>query len=242
MTRVTIWNEFRHEKDNPAVREVYPDGIHVVLAEALRAAGLGAVGTATLDEPAQGLPQALLDTIEVLVWWGHRAHAEVSDELVDAVQRRVLAGMGLVVLHSGHFSKIFKRLMGTPCTLKWRADGERERIWAVAPGHPVTAGVPARFELEREEMYGEPFEVPPPEELVFISWFAGGEVFRSGCCYRRGRGRIFYFRPGHETFPTYYDPIVQRVIANAVRWTAPDALAADTFVNERVDPIERLPR
>src|ERR687897_296146 len=218
MTRITVWNEFRHEKDNPAVRSVYPDGIHVVLAEALRAAGLDEVRTATLGEPAQGLPRAVLDTTEVLVWWGHRAHAEVSDELVDAVQRRVLAGMGLIVLHSAHFSKIFKRLMGTPCTLKWRDDGERER----------------------EEMYGEPFEVPPPEELVFVSWFAGGEVFRSGCCYRRGRGRIFYFRPGHETFPTYHDPIVQRVIANAVRWTAPDAIAPETFVNERVEPIEPL--
>jgi trehalose utilization protein len=180
----------------------------------------------------------VLDATEVLVWWGHRAHAEVADELVDAVQRRVLAGMGLIVLHSAHFSKIFKRLTGTPCTLKWRDDGERERIWTVAPGHPVATGVPARFELEREEMYSEPFAVPPPEELVFISWFAGGEVFRSGCCYRRGRGRIFYFRPGHETFPTYYHPTVQRVIATAVRWTAPDAIAPDTFVNERVAPIE----
>jgi trehalose utilization protein len=164
----------------------------------------------------------------------------VTDGLVDAVQQRVLAGMGLVVLHSGHLSKIFRRLAGTPCTLKWRDDGERERIWTVTPGHPVAAGVPAHFELEKEEMYGEPFAVPPPEELVFISWFAGGEVFRSGCCYRRGRGRIFYFRPGHETFPTYHDAVVQRVIANAVRWTAPDSIAPGSFVGERVDPLEPI--
>jgi trehalose utilization protein len=241
MTRVTVWNEFRHEKDNPAVRRVYPDGIHVVLARALGEAGL-AVRTATLDEPAQGLPGAVLDATDVLVWWGHRAHDEVADALVDAIHRRVLAGMGLVVLHSGHFSKIFKRVTGMPCTLRWRDDGERERIWTVAPGHPVTAGVPARFELEREEMYGEPFGVPPPDELVFISWFAGGEVFRSGCCYRRGRGRIFYFRPGHETFPTYHDPIVQRVIANAVRWSAPVEIAPDAFANQRVEPLEPLAR
>jgi trehalose utilization protein len=240
MTRVTVWNEFRHEKDNPAVRGVYPEGIHVVLAQALRAAGLDEVRTATLDEPAQGLPQAVLDGTDVLLWWGHRAHEEVTDGLVDAVQQRVLAGMGLVVLHSGHLSKIFRRLAGTPCTLKWRDDGERERIWTVTPGHPVAADVPAHFELEKEEMYGEPFAVPPPEELVFISWFAGGEVFRSGCCYRRGRGRIFYFRPGHETFPTYHDAVVQRVIANAVRWTAPDSIAPGSFVGERVDPLEPI--
>jgi trehalose utilization protein len=213
-----------------------------VLARALGEAGLDQVRTATLDEPAQGLPPAVLDATDVLVWWGHRAHDEVADALVDAIHRRVLAGMGLVVLHSGHFSKIFRRVTGMPCTLKWRDDGERERIWTVAPGHPVAAGVPARFELEREEMYGEPFAVPPPEELVFISWFAGGEVFRSGCCYRRGYGRIFYFRPGHETFPTYHDPIVQRVIANAVRWAAPAAIAPDAFVNQRVDPIEAMAR
>ncbi len=148
--------------------------------------------------------------------------------------------MGLISLHSGHFSKIFKRLMGTPCTLKWRDTGELERIWLVAPGHPIAAGLPSYFELAQEEMYGEPFKVPPPDELVFISWFKGGEVFRSGACYHRGRGRIFYFRPGHETFPIYHDPNVQRVIANAVRWAAPDAVSPEPFVNERRPPIEAI--
>jgi trehalose utilization protein len=188
----------------------------------------------------QGLPAQVLTRTDVLVWWGHRHHDEVSDELVAAIHDRILNGMGLVCLHSGHFSKIFKKLMGTPCTLRWRADGETERLWVVAPGHPVVQGVPSFFELPKEEMYGEPFEVPPPEELILLSWFKGGEVFRSGCCYQRGRGRIFYFRPGHESFPTYYDKNVQRVIANGVRWASPQTLDVRVFVNERVAPIEPI--
>ena len=237
--RVTVWNDFRHERINPAVGAIYPDGIHVPIANALRAHGFENVRTATLDEPAQGLPAEVLDNTDVLLWWGHRNHDEVDDDLVRAVCDRVHAGMGLVALHSGHFSKPFRRLMGTPCTLRWRADGELERIWVVAPAHPVAAGVPPYFELPLEEMYCEPFEVPEPDELVFISWFKGGEVFRSGCAYRRGRGRIFYFRPGHETFPTYHDANVQRVIANATRWAAPATVLAEPFVNLRVEPVER---
>ncbi|MFI5013085.1 MAG: ThuA domain-containing protein [Hyphomicrobiales bacterium] len=242
MVRVIVWNEYRHEKTNPEVQRIYPDGIHAAIAGALRAAGFGEVGTATLDEPAQGLPEKVLEATDVLVWWGHRAHGEVADALVEAIHRRILSGMGLVCLHSAHFSRIFRRLMATPCSLKWRDTGERERIWTVAPGHPIAAGLPAHFELAAEEMYGEPFEVPAPEELVFVSWFQGGEVFRSGCCYRRGRGRIFYFRPGHETFPTYFDANVQRVIVNAVRWAAPaDAVISQDFPNEqRREPLERI--
>ena len=241
MTQVTIWNEFRHEKRRADVAAVYPDGIHTVLAGALRKAGFERIETATLDSPEQGLPKALLDRTDVLVWWGHGYHDEVSDDLAAAVQRRILAGMGFVALHSAHFSKIFKRLMGTPCTVKWRATGELERLWLIAPGHPIATGIPHYFELPKEEMYGEPFEVPPPEELIFLSWFKGGEVFRSGCCYRRGRCRIFYFRPGHETFPSYFDANVQRVIANGVRWTAPEAVSGEDFVNEqRLRPIEAI--
>jgi trehalose utilization protein len=217
---VTVWNEFRHERSNPQVAAIYPEGIHAVLAQALRAAG-HEVRTATLDEPEHGLAEAVLAATDVLLWWGHKAHAEVADAVVDRVQARVLDGMGLIALHSAHFSKIFKRLMGTRCDLKWRVADERERLWVIAPGHPIAAGLPERIELEREEMYGEPFDVPAPDELVLLSWFEGGEVFRSGCCYTRGRGRVFYFRPGHETYPTYHDPLIQRVVANAVRWAAP---------------------
>ena len=219
MTQVTIWNEFRHERMEADVAAHYPHGIHATLAEALGGTGL-TIRTATLDEPEQGLPDSVLSTTDVLIWWGHLAHEEVSDALVERVQQRVLDGMGLIVLHSGHASKIFRRLMGTSCTLQWREADDRERMWVTAPGHPIVEGIDASIELEREEMYGEYFDIPQPETLVFVSWFTGGEVFRSGCCYTRGRGRIFYFRPGHETFPTYHSPQIQRVIANAVFWAA----------------------
>jgi len=219
--RVTVWNEFRHEKKDPAVQAVYPDGIHVAIASGLKAHSDFSIRTATLDEPEHGLSKEALAATDVLIWWGHQAHAEVSDEVVARVKDAVLGGMGLIVLHSGHFSNIFKVLMGTTCNLKWREANDHERIWVVEPGHPIAAGLNETIEIDREEMYGEHFDVPAPDELVFVSWFTGGEVFRSGCCYRRGAGRIFYFRPGHETYPTYYHPDVQRVIANAVRWAAP---------------------
>jgi trehalose utilization protein len=218
--RVTVWNEYRHEKHSERVAAIYPEGIHGTLAAALRKHGF-VVRTATLDEPEHGLTQEILDTTDVLTWWGHQAHAEVSDEIVDRVYKRVLDGMGLIVLHSGHFSKIFKKLMGTTCDLKWREANDHERLWVVAPGHPITEGLGEYIYLEHEEMYGEPFDIPQPETLVFVSWFSGGEVFRSGACYSRGRGKIFYFRPGHETIPTYHNAEIQRVIANAVRWAAP---------------------
>jgi trehalose utilization protein len=237
--RVTVWNEFRHERSNPAVQKVYPDGIHTVIAGALREHGLE-VGTATLDEPEHGLSEVVLDATDVLVWWGHRAHDEVEDAIVARVQERVLGGMGLVVLHSGHFSKIFKRMMGTSCTLNWRAEGERERMWIVKPEHPIAQGLPAQIVIEQEEMYGEVFGIPDPDELVMLSWFKGGEVFRSGCCWTRGRGRIFYFRPGHETFPTYFNRDVQRAIANGCRWAAPLLERRGAPRNQRCDPFEPI--
>ncbi len=231
--RVTVWNEFRHEQRNPAVRAVYPNGIHGAIADALKTHADFSVGTATLDEPEHGLTSEVLAATDVLTWWGHQAHPEVSDEVVARVKARVLDGMGLIVLHSGHFSKIFKVLMGTTCDLKWREADDHERIWVVEPGHPIAAGLGETIEIDREEMYGERFDIPAPDELVFVSWFTGGEVFRSGCCYRRGAGRIFYFRPGHETYPTYHHPDVQRVIANAVRWAAPVGGPKPVFGNAK---------
>jgi trehalose utilization protein len=228
--RVTVWNEYRHERRDERVAAIYPEGIHATIAAALRAGGVE-VRTATLDEPEHGLSAEALAATDVLIWWGHLAHGEVRDEVVERVAARVLDGMGLVVLHSGHFSKIFKRLMGTSCDLKWRVGDDHERIWVVDPAHPIAAGLGETIEVGREEMYGELFDVPPPEALVFISWFSGGELFRSGCCYTRGRGRIFYFRPGHETFPTYHHPDVQRVIANAVAWAAPAGGPRPVFGN-----------
>ena len=236
---VTIWNEFRHEKEHETVRAVYPDGIHSVLAGMLTAQG-AQVTTATLDEPEHGLSESVLEKTDVLLWWGHMAHDEVSDDIVERVQGRVLDGMGLIVLHSAHHSKIFKRLMGTSGDLKWREMGEKERIWVADPGHPIAAGLGEYFEIPNAEMYGEPFVIPQPESVVFISWFAGGEVFRSGCTFTRGRGRIFYFRPGHETRPIYYQPEVQAVIQNAVRWAAPTGGATITPGLHRPEPVEPL--
>lgn len=218
--RVTVWNEYQHEKIKPEVAKIYPNGIHEAIAQYLRSQGLP-VQTATLEQPEHGLTDALLNQTDVLIWWGHIAHEQVQDLIVDKIQQRVLAGMGLIALHSSHFSKIFQRLMGTSCNLKWRNQGETERIWVVEPSHPIAEGLGEGFEIAAEEMYGEFFDIPAPDTLVFISWFAGGEVFRSGCCFHRGRGKIFYFRPGDQAYPTYHQPEVLRVIANAVRWSAP---------------------
>ncbi len=217
--KVTIWNENIHEKEIPEVTQLYPGGLHGYIKSFLECDDIQ-VRTATLDEPEDGLPEELLQDTDVLLWWGHAGHDKVSDETVDRVQRRVLDGMGLIVLHSGHHSKIFRRMMGTTCNLKWR-DHERERIWTVKPSHPIAQGVEDGFLLEQEEMYGEAFDVPNPEDVIFIGWFRGGEVFRSGCTWTRGNGKIFYFQPGHETNPSYHNKNVQRIIQNAVRWACP---------------------
>ncbi len=234
MTRVTVWSEFRQERSDPPVAAVYPDGIHAAIAAGLGEAGFE-VRTATLDEPEHGLTEDVLAATDVLTWWGHIAHDEVDDSIVDRVQRRVLDGMGLIVLHSGHHSKIFRRLMGTTADLKWREVGERERIWVIDRAHPISDGLGEGFAIDEEEMYGEPFDVPAPDQLVLVSWFQGGEVFRSGACWTRGRGRIFYFRPGHETHPTYFQPTVRHVIANAVRW-AEGPRGAPITVENQVPP------
>jgi len=239
VTRVTVWNEYRQERTDAAVAALYPDGIHAAIADGLREAGFE-VGTATLDEAEHGLTDTVLAGTDVLTWWGHVAHPDVADEVVDRVHQRVLDGMGLIVLHSGHFSKIFRRLMGTSCDLKWREAGERERLWVVDPSHPIADGLGDGFVIEEEEMYGEHFDIPAPDRLVLVSWFAGGEVFRSGCCYERGRGRIFYFRPGHETHPTYFHPGVRRVIANAARWASQPT--GDPPVRGNREPLEPIAR
>lgn len=212
---LTIWNEYVSDR-TPEAAAVYPDGIHAALAAAL--AEVGEVRTATLEQPEHGLPPEVLDATDVLLWWGHSAHDRVRDDVVARVCERVLEGMGLIVLHSGHGSKPFIRLMGTRCTLRWRNERDREVVWTVAPSHPIADGVPPALVIPEHEMYGEFFDVPAPDELVFISSFTGGEVFRSGCCWTRGKGRIFYFSPGHETFGVYHQPEVRRVLVNAARW------------------------
>lgn len=218
--RVTVWNENVHEKTHKAVQKCYPKGIHGAIAAALKAPDIK-VRIATQDMPEHGLTEAVLAETDVLTWWGHMAHDNVSDEIVDRVHKRVLQGMGIICLHSAHISKIFRRLMGTTCQLKWREAGEREVLWVTRPGHPILQGIDDCFIIPHEEMYCEHFDIPEPDETILISSFAGGEVFRSGCTWRRGAGKVFYFRPGHETYPAYYQKEVRRVLVNAVRWAAP---------------------
>jgi len=220
---VTIWNEFVHEKTDENIKAVYPDGIHAQIAKFLGTDSEITVRTATLDMPEHGLTDEVLESTDVLIWWGHCAHDKVDDAVAKKVQERVQRGMGLIVLHSGHHSKVFKLLMGTTCNLLWR-DDDRERIWCVEPNHPIAKGVPAQFELEKEEMYGERFDIPTPDEIIFLGWFAGGEVFRAGCTFKRGLGKIFYFQPGHESYPIYYDENIQKIVTNAVWWAKPNII------------------
>lgn len=216
---ITIWNEFLHEQHNPLVADIYPQGIHAAIAEFLREQIAEAeVMTATLAEPQHGLSEDVLEATDVLLWWGHLAHDQVEDAVVERVHQRVMQGMGLIVLHSAHLSKIFTRLMGTTCNLRWREADDRELLWAVNPAHPIAQGISQPVILATHEMYGEFFDIPQPDELIFISSFSGGEVFRSGCCFHRGKGRVFYFSPGHETYPVFKQADIQRVIVNAVHW------------------------
>ena len=248
--RAVVWGENVHEQTNKIVSDLYPKGMHHCIADALNGDPAITATTATLQEAEHGLTAARLAQTDVLLWWGHAAHGQVDDAVVERVAEQVWSGMGLIVLHSGHFAKIFKRLMGTPCNLTWREAGERERLWLTSRNHPIAVGLPDHFELENEEMYGEPFGIPDPLETVFISWFQGGEVFRSGVTYKRGAGNVFYFRPGHETYPTYHNPLIHTVLRNAVKWAHNPAkrigdptAAPNVPVSVALEPlVERGPR
>lgn len=220
MIRVTVWNEYVHERELPEIAKVYPEGIHGTIRRFLEKEPDITVRTATLDQPGQGLSKELLENTDVLIWWSHARQEEVTDENVRLVQRQVHAGMGLIALHSAHYSKVMRTLLGTPMTLHWR-EHDSEKLWCIDPAHPIAQGVDPCIELPDEEMYGEPFGIPAPDDVVFLGWYRGGEVFRSGVTFHRGYGRIFYFQPGHEEQPIYEIPQIQRIITNAVRWAAP---------------------
>ena len=239
--RAIVWGENIHEQNNSDVASLYPDGLHGCIAAALNTDPAIDATTATLQDAEHGLTENRLAGTDVLLWWGHAAHDRVCETVADRVCEAVWSGMGMIFLHSAHFSKPFKRLMGTSCNLTWREAGERERLWIASRNHPITKDLPDSFELENEEMYGEPFGVPEPLETVFISWFQGGEVFRSGLTYRRGAGNVFYFRPGHETYPTYHDGNVRIVLRNAVKWAFnPQSRVAGITVGRNV-PAESAP-
>ena len=223
--QVTVWNENVHEQEEPSVAERYPNGIHGAIGDHLAGEGYN-VRTATLGESEHGLDWETLADSDVLVWWSHCANDEVRDDIADRVVERVHEGMGFVPLHSGKNSKPFQRLMGTTCNIKYRHAGETERVWVVDPGHPIADGLDEQFEIPATEVYGEPYDIPEPDRTVFVSWFEGGEVFRSGLCYRRGRGRIFAFRPGHEEYPIFHQEEIKHVITNAVEWATPTDGAA----------------
>jgi len=220
MLRVTVWNENKHEQEYEGIRKVYPKGIHGCIAEFLGKEDDFSVHTATFYDPEHGLTEEVLQNTDVLIIWSHALQEEFSDEVAERVHRHVLSGMGLVALHSAHFSKIMKKLLGTTMSLKWR-HGDREKLWCILPTHPIAAGVPEMIELPEEEMYGEFFDIPKPDDVIFTGWFSGGEVFRSGCTFTRGLGKIFYFQPGHEEYPIYYHPEIQKIITNGVRFCAP---------------------
>ena len=219
--RVTIWNEYRHEKTDAAAKEIYPNGLHAVIGEYLTAQGDMEVTLAALDDPEQGLPEEVLNNTDVLVWWGHMAHAEVDDALVERIRKRVYLGqMGLVTLHSGHHSKVFRSIIGTTGHLSWGRE-QKEIVWCVNPTHPIAAGIPDHFLIESEELYAEPFFVGEPDETVFTSWFEDGFVLRSGMVFKRAAGKIFYFQPGHELCRSFYNENVLKVIHNGIHYVKP---------------------
>ena len=220
MIKVTVWNEYKHEREYENIGKVYPEGIHGCIAGFLGKEGDIQVRTATFDMPEHGLTREVLDDTDVLIIWSHALQDEFSDEVAERVQQHVLSGMGLIALHSAHFSKIVKRLLGTTMTLKWK-HGEQEKLWCLMPTHPIAAGIPEKIEIPKEEMYGEYFDIPKPDDVIFAGWFSGGQVFRSGCTFTRGLGKIFYFQPGHEEYPIYQMPEIQQIITNAVRYCAP---------------------
>lgn len=220
MIRVLVWNEFCHERTQENVAEIYPNGIHNAIKDFLQCDDIQ-VKTATLEDENCGITKEILDETDVLIWWGHMQHGKVPYEIAYMVRDAVLSGMGAIFLHSGHHSRPFRELLGTSCNLTWRESGDEELLWVVEPAHPITQGIDRFIRLEHEETYGEPFVIPTPDKLLFIGRFSGGEVFRSGCLYERGNGKIFYFQPGHEAFPTFKVPEIQTVIRNAVRFVAP---------------------
>ncbi len=235
--KVLVWNENYHEKTEPKVTEIYPGGIHEYVASFLKADDVEVV-TATLEDAECGLTDDVLKDIDVIVWWGHVCHPMVPDEVADRVVRYVHAGMGFIGLHSAHHSKPFKRLMGTTCNLTWR-EGDYERIWTIKRNHPIAKGVDETFVLSPEEMYGEPFDIPEPDEVIFLGWFKGGEVFRSGCTWTRGNGRIFYIQPGHETAPSLTNKNIQTIIKNAVRWACPVSKNLPLDCPHRAEALEK---
>jgi trehalose utilization protein len=222
--RVVVWSEGTAQED-----KVYPDDINSAIADGLRKRLEGwTVEIAGLKDPEQGCSQASLDRCDVLIWWGHKKHRDVKDEYVERIVRRVKEeGMGFISVHSSHFAKPNRRLMGTPCS--WAAyenDGCKLKIIVKDPSHPLAKGL-KDFTLPQVERYSEPYRVPAPESVplegTYVYPNGKEEPVRVGLCWTIGKGRMFYFVPGHETYRDFYMDEVNQIMANAVMWAAPIA-------------------
>ncbi|MDA1191131.1 MAG: ThuA domain-containing protein [Candidatus Poribacteria bacterium] len=200
---------------------VYPDGIDGAVADALKEIGVE-VKTAKMDDPEHGLSEEVLAETDVLFWWSHIRNGDLSEDVNARVVKHVLArGMGFVPIHSALFAKPFQTILGCTGNIGgWDHNQAPENVYVIDQNHPIAEGLGAKFVLPETEMYVEPFDVPPPDELIFISSFSRGEVFRSGMTWYRGRGRIFYFRPGHETYKVLFEEPCRKVFQNAARWGA----------------------
>ena len=242
--RVTVFSVYgTHFRQAEAILRQHPNGLHKTLQELFESEGFESVAVyQTEDDDGGMLTDDILNATDVLVWWGHIFHHNVTDALVEKITARVLGGMGCIFLHSSHMAKPFRKLLGTTCTLRWREANERERLWVTAPHHPIAAGLPSFIELDGEEMYGEYFDIPKPDDVVFTGWFQGGEVFRSGVTFTRGRGKIFYFQPGHESNAAYHNENVRKILVNAVRWTAPLDEIKEPEICQMVEPLEKIVR
>ena len=218
MIRVTIYNENIHEETYEGIRKIYPEGIHGCIKNFLSQDSNLKITTATFNQAEHGLSEEVLKNTDVLVYWSHAKQNEFSDSVALRIQKHVLMGMGFIPLHSAHFSKPVKLLLGTSMTLRWK-HGQKELLWATCPSHPIAQGITFPIELPKEEMYGEYFDIPKADDVIFTGWFSTGDVFRSGVTFSRGKGRIFYFQPGHEEYPIYYNKAIQKIIKNAVYWT-----------------------
>ena len=236
---VTVWNEYGEDQKKPAVASIYPDGLHKTIQAFLDKDEEINASVSIITDNEQGLSLDLLNNTDVLIWWGHTQHEKVEDQLAKRVIDQVRRGMGIVFLHSAHKSKPFMGLLGTSGFLSWREADEKSRVWTVTPTHPIAKDIPPQFLIKQEEMYSEPFGIPEPETTVFISWFEGGNVFRSGVTFRREYGKIFYFQPGHETYPVYHQKEVQQVIINAVKWARP-VMRVDNLNCPNVEALEKI--
>ena len=224
--RVVVWSEGTANVD-PGSKKVYPNDINAAIAEGLKpleARGWEIV-TASLKDPEQGITDELLKGTDVLIWWGHKKHGDVKDELVARIVQRVKEeGMGFISTHSSHFAKPYKKIMGSPCTWReYKADGTSVKVIVKEPNHPITKGV-KDFSLPKIERYSEPFGVPEPESVPLDGLYTKPdgktEPGRMGLCWTIGKGKVFYFTPGHETYDDYFRPEVRQIFCNAVEWAA----------------------